>query len=99
MRVDVQGAGTIRELEPDAVLIFLATTDEEELINRLKARRTESREKLDLRLETAHQEFKRIHEFDYKVVNRENKLDETVDTILAIIQSEHHRTTPRKVTL
>jgi len=99
MRVDVQGASTIRSLVPDALLIFLTTSDEEELVNRLKARRTESPEKLKLRLETAHQEFKRITEFDYKVVNRENQLDEAVDTILAIIRAEHHCTIHRKVTL
>lgn len=99
MRVDVQGASTIRSLEPDALLIFLTTSDEEELVNRLKARRTESPEKLKLRLETAHKEFERIGEFDYKVVNRENQLDEAVDTILAIIKAEHHRTVHRKVTL
>jgi guanylate kinase len=99
MRVDVQGASTIRSLEPDALLIFLTTTDEEELVDRLKARRTESEEKLKLRLETAHKEFKRIPEFDYKVVNAENRLDEAVDTILAIIKAEHHRTVHRKVTL
>ena len=99
MRVDVQGAGTIRSLEPDALLIFLTTSDEEELVNRLKARRTESEEKLKLRLETAHKEFERIPEFDYKVVNRDNQLDEAVDTILAIIHAEHHRTKHRKVSL
>lgn len=99
MRVDVQGAGTIRSLEPDALLIFLTTSDEEELVNRLKARRTESEEKLKIRLETARKEFERIPEFDYKVVNRDNQLDKAVDTILAIIHAEHHRTKHRKVSL
>lgn len=99
MRVDVQGAATIRRLEPEAVLIFLTTDTEEELIQRLKARRTESEERLNLRIETARQEYQRIHEFDYKVVNRENQLDETVDIILAIIRAEHHNVEPRKVTL
>lgn len=99
MRVDVQGAATIRELCPDAILLFLITQDEDELVNRLKARKTETREGLKLRIATARQELKRIAEFDYVVVNREQQLDETVDTILAIIQTEHHRVHPRKVTL
>jgi guanylate kinase len=99
MRIDVQGARTIREMEPEAVLIFLTTCNEDELVSRLKARRTESEEKLQLRIETAHEEFKRIPEFDYKVVNREDQLDESVKTILAIVEAEHHRTHPRKVTL
>ena len=99
MRIDVQGAATIRQLEPEALLIFLTTCDEAELVNRLKTRRTESEEKLQLRIDTAHQEFKRIPEFDYKVVNREDQLEETVKSILAIVEAEHHRTNPRKVTL
>jgi guanylate kinase len=99
MRVDVQGAATVRELSPGAVLIFLTTQSEAELEQRLHARKTETPEGLKLRIATARQELKRIKEFDYVVVNRENKLDDTVDTILAIITAEHHRTQHRKVNL
>lgn len=99
MRLDVQGAATIREISPEAVLIFLTTQSQEELVNRLRVRKTETPEGLNLRIATARQEFKRIDEFDYVVVNPEYQLDETVDTILAIIHAEHHRVHPRKVTL
>lgn len=99
MRVDVQGAETIRSKCPQALLIFLSTKDEQELIQRLKARRTESEESLSLRIDTAREEYKKIDSFDYYVVNQEGKLDQTVDTILAIIKSEHARTVPRQVTL
>jgi guanylate kinase len=99
MRVDVQGAATIRKLCPDALLIFLTIQDEEEIIRRLKERKTETREGLSLRIATARQELKRLDEFDYVVVNREFQLDETVDIIMAIIQAEHHRVKPRKVAL
>lgn len=99
MRVDVQGAETIRSKCPQALLIFLSTKDEQELIQRLKARRTESDESLSLRIDTAREEYKKIDSFDYYVVNQEGKLDQTVDTILAIIKSEHARTVPRQVTL
>ena len=37
--------------------------------------------------------------FDYVIVNAENCLGETVDTIEDIIRAEHHRTHPRKITL
>lgn len=99
MRVDVQGAASVRKLSPEAILIFLTTEEEKELVRRLELRKTESPEDLKLRIATARQEFKRIGEFDYVVVNRENQLDETVDTILAIMTAEHHRVDPRKVTL
>ena len=99
MRVDVQGAASVRKLSPDAILIFLTTQDEQELVRRLEMRKTETPEGLKLRIATARQEFKRISEFDYVVVNRTNRLDEAVDTILAIIDAEHHRVYPRKVNL
>lgn len=99
MRIDVQGAATIRELCPGAVLIFLTTQDEDEMVNRLIARKTETPEGLKLRIATARQELKRIDLFDYVVINREMQLDETVDTIMAIVQAEHHRVMPRKVNL
>ncbi|MEN6394392.1 MAG: guanylate kinase [Anaerolineaceae bacterium] len=99
MRLDVQGAATVRKLCPEALLIFLTTQNEKEMIDRLRLRMTESPEDLKLRIATARQELRRIDEFDYIVVNPHGKLDETVDTILAIITAEHHRVHPRKVTL
>jgi len=99
LRVDVQGAATIRGLTPEALLIYLLAASEEELERRLRARRTESPEDLALRLQTARQEGERIELFDYAVVNRDLALDGTVDTILAIIHAEHHRSRPRQVRL
>jgi len=99
MRLDVQGAATIKELCPDALLIFLTTETEEELANRLLQRKTEKPEELKLRIATARKELNRVQEFDYVVVNRDSKLDETVDSIEAIIRAEHCRVNHRKVTL
>jgi guanylate kinase len=99
MRVDVQGAATIRKICPEALSIFLTTQDEDEMIQRLKQRKTETPEGIELRIATARQELKRVEEFDYVVVNQECHLDEAVQTILAIIQAEHHRVKQRKVTL
>lgn len=99
MRLDVQGAKTVRQLAPESLLIFLTTQNEEELVHRLVSRRSEDSEGLKLRIATARQELKQIELFDYVVVNRENHLDETLDTILAIIKAEHARVHHRKVTL
>jgi guanylate kinase len=98
-RIDVQGAETVRRLCPEALLIFLATRDEEELARRLRKRRTESTEALELRLATARREYEKLDLFDYVVVNGDGELDRAVDTIEAIIRAEHHRTRPRRVTL
>jgi guanylate kinase len=99
MRIDVQGAATIRKLVPNVVLIFLTTESEEDMVQRLQARQTETPEGLKLRIATARQELKRAHEFDYVVINKQSCLDETSDDIFAIITAEHHRVIQRKVTL
>ena len=99
MRLDVQGAATIHEIYPEALLIFLVTGTEEELENRLRKRRTENPEGMKLRIATARQEVKRVVEFDYVVENRDSKLDEAVNVIEAIINAEHHRVKHRKVIL
>lgn len=99
MRVDVQGAATVRRLCPQALLIFLTTRNEEELERRLKARCTESPEELKLRIATARQEMQRLGEFDYVVVNRDNHLSDAVANILAILEAEHSRVDQRQVSL
>ena len=50
MRLDVQGAATVKQLVPDATLIFLVTASDDELIERLQQRKTESEEQLAYRI-------------------------------------------------
>jgi guanylate kinase len=99
LRVDVQGAATIRRQCPEAVTIFLAASSEKELSGRLLRRGTDTAEQVALRLRTAQAEMLRIPEYDYVVVNADGRLDETVDTIVAIMQAEHARAIPRKIAL
>jgi len=99
LRLDVQGSETVRKLVPGALLIFILTDSEEELIRRLQNRRTETPAELEVRINTARNELKRVEVFDYLIVNHESQLDHTVDVIMAIIQAEHHRVQPRKVKL
>lgn len=99
MRVDVQGAATVRSLAKDAVLIFLMTESEQDLIDRLMERKSESPDELRLRIATAHKEMARIDEFDYYVINRTGQLDDTVTQVMSIIHAEHQRVVPRRVVL
>jgi len=99
MRIDVQGAETLRSLCPEALLIFLVPANEDEMVRRLTARKTETPQDLQLRIETARQELQRMHVFDYYVVNADAQLDAAVDMIEAIIEAEHHRIHPRRVSL
>ena len=99
MRIDVQGAETVRKMAPGALMIFITTDSEEELVQRLETRKTETANSLAIRIATARKELKRVEAFDYVIINRDFQLDTTVDTIRAIIEAEHHRVTPRKVSL
>ena len=99
MRVDVQGAATIRKLIPNALLIFLRSESESELMERLSQRKSETAEGLKLRIATARQEMKRIGEFDYCVANSEGKQERAVGQILSIIEAAHCRVYQQPVIL
>ena len=99
MRVDVQGAKTIKQLAPEAIAIFLMARDEAELAQRLRMRKTESEEHLQTRLQAAREELHYLDLFDYSVVNADSEVEAAVSIILAIIEAEHHRTHPRQVRL
>jgi guanylate kinase len=99
MRLDVQGAETVRKLTPEALLIFVTTETEDELERRLRNRNSENSDTLALRIATARKELQRIQAFDYVVINRDFQLDDTVDKVRAIIAAEHLRVEHRRVAL
>jgi guanylate kinase len=89
MRVDVQGAATIKKLVPNALLIFLTTKSEKELVQRLRERKSETAEGLNLRIATARQEMRRVRDFGYCVTNAESEQEMAVEQILCIIEAAH----------
>ncbi len=99
MRVDIQGAATIKNIMSQAVFIFLMPPSIEELILRLKQRHTESAFDLDRRIKTAEEEIKQLPLFDYLVLNRRDEIDLAVSQIKAIITAEKCRIASREITL
>jgi len=99
VKVDVQGAATIKKTLPQAVFIFLMSPSLEELEKRLRKRRSESSTDLALRLERAKGEMKSLPLFDYVITSHQNKLDEIVSQIDAIVAAEKCRVKPRIVEL
>jgi guanylate kinase len=99
LKIDVQGAETVRGLAPEAVSIFMVPGDFHELSSRLAKRTTESSPEMELRLRMARQELDRVREFDYRVVNRDGQLDQVISDIDAIIAAEKCRVVPRMVQL
>ncbi len=99
VKVDIQGAATIKKILPQAVFIFLVPPSMEELVLRLKQRHTESAFDLALRTKTAEKEIKQLSLFDYIVVNNQDEIDLAVSDIKAIITAEKCRVTPREIVL
>lgn len=97
VKVDVQGAATIRSIAPGAVLVFLVPPSSEELTSRLTGRNSESAPDLKRRVEIAQEEMERLPMFDYVVVNDE--IGRAVGRIDAIITAEKCRVRPREVRL
>ncbi len=99
LKVDVQGAETVRKMAPEAVFVFMVPGTFEELKRRLSQRMTESSTEMELRLRTAQEELGRMDEFDYRVVNHDDRLDQAIADIDAIIAAEKCRVVPRQVRL
>ncbi len=107
VRVDTQGAATIKKLLPDAVLIFLTPSSPtasppaasliDELETRLVARGQDDAATIKRRLDAARRELERQGEFDYVVVNERDDLDGTVDRVEEILATERSRAGRRPI--
>jgi guanylate kinase len=97
LKVDVQGADTVRKLAPEALFIIMVPGSFDELRDRLTQRMTERPSEIDLRLSIAWSELGRVAEYDYRVVNRDDQLEQVIAEIDAIITAEKCRVHPRKV--
>ena len=89
LKIDVQGGKSIRELVPDAVLVFLAPPSLNELESRLRSRGTETEEAIQIRLEDARTEIAASSGYDYIVVNDE--IDAAADRLRCILVAERCR--------
>jgi guanylate kinase len=99
VKVDVQGAATIKRILPDALFIFLMPPSPEELANRLKQRYGSSSADLDVRLGKAQEELESLPLFDYVVISYTDNLDLTVTEINAAVTAEKCRIKPRMLSL
>jgi guanylate kinase len=99
IKVDVQGAATLKKKIPAAIFIFLMPESLEDLALRLKKRNAEIASDMKLRLSIAKAEMKQRTQFDYTVINYRGKLDLTARKIMSIIEAEKCRVNPKKVVL
>lgn len=92
VKVDVQGAASIRTLAPNATYIFLAPESMTELLRRLRSRKTDDPEALMARFSAASRELLKAREFDYVVFNEVERLSSAIEQIGAILAAERLRT-------
>ena len=91
--IEVQGAAQVHELRPEVVRIFVAPPSWEELERRLKARGTDSPEKIQERLLRAKVELESADSYDYFVIN--DTVENAVQELRAIMLAEHCRPADR----
>lgn len=85
LEIDPQGAFSVRESYPDAVLIFIEPPSMEVLEARLRGRATESEAAVQLRLEDARREMMLADRYDVRVVN--DQLDTAVQQLALVLES------------
>jgi len=99
VRIDIQGARTIKQNYPEAIFIFLAVPTIEELEQRLLDRNTESSENLKLRIQAVRNEMESLSMFDYIVINHRDQLKNAAEEVASIITAEKCKVIPRKIEL
>ena len=99
VKVDTQGVATIKKILPEAIFILVVPPSKEELVTRLKERRTESPPDLSLRIKAVGAEMKQLPLFDYIVVNRQDKVDMAISDVKAIVTAEKCRVRAREIAL
>ncbi|MCH7739347.1 MAG: guanylate kinase, partial [Chloroflexi bacterium] len=94
-RVDVQGAARIRTLVPEALFVFVLPPDKDALRRRLMERGQDSEESIERRLKAAQGEIEQASRFDEQLINHDGRLDEIVEELVEIIETESRRDPPR----
>ena len=99
IRVDVQGAKRLREIIPESLLIFILPPSLDVLRVHLEKRGVDTENEMNKRLLAATQEITQAELFDFTVTNIEHQLDETVNQVIEIIETESREKPPRKISL
>jgi len=99
LKIDVQGAQSVKSRVPDALLVFMVPPSLETLFARLRSRATESADELELRQRNAAIELARQEDYDHVVVNETGQVDRTAERIDAIVAAERARHPRRRIRL
>ena len=99
IRVDVQGAKRLREIIPESLLIFILPPSLAVLRVHLEKRGVDTENEMNKRLLAATQEITEADLFDFTVTNKEHQLDEAVNRVIEIIETESSKKPQREILL
>lgn len=94
LEIEIQGALKVKKKLPDTLLLFVTPPTAEELKRRLVNRGTETMDVIESRLRRASEEAEGMSEYDYILIN--DQIEECVDKMHAIIQSQHETVKNRR---
>ena len=89
LEIEVQGALKVKEMAPEALMIFVVPPSMQVLKERLVGRGTENQETIARRLRRAAEEIPFIKQYEYVVIN--HAVETCADEIHAIIAASHAR--------
>ena len=89
LELDIQGVNSLRNMDFEGIYIMILPPSIKEMTKRLKKRGTETEDDIERRLKTGKEEIKVYKKHDYVITNFE--VEETVESILSIIQAEKSR--------
>ena len=85
IRTDVQGARTLRERLPDALLVFVTVPDASVLRGRMLRRGTDSEADMEVRLAEAEAEMSEASWFDAVIMNEDGRERAAAESLVAAI--------------
>lgn len=89
LKIEVEGAGNIKKMFPDCVMIFILPPSIAELDRRLHKRGTETEEVIQKRIETAKGELTYAVNYDYTIVN--GALEKAIEDFETVVKAEKFR--------
>lgn len=87
--IDVKGAKSVKQRQPDAILIFVMPPTYRELERRLRLRGLDGEPQILNRLKIAREEIKGYRMYDYLIVNRD--IEDSVERLKAIVLASRSR--------
>lgn len=88
IKVDPQGARTLKQMKKEAVTVFINPPSFEFLEKRLVNRASDSPEVIAKRLQTAKTELEHLEDWDFVITNDEGKLEDAATELMAVIRGQ-----------